>query len=85
MRWPRYGGMQHAQCCCMRLPFGVGSTSSVAACYVFSEGSVLPGGGGSLRRLLVAACGVPVVVARCGWPGCNDGIELVDLLWVSVA
>ena len=23
--------------------------------------------------------------ARCGWPGCNDGIELVDLLSVSVA
>ena len=84
MRRPRYGGMQLGQRCGMRLPLGVGSTSSVAACYVFSEVSV-PWGGVSLSRLLVAACGVPAVAARCGWPGCNDGIELVDLLSVSVA
>ena len=85
MRRPRYGGMQHAQCCGMRLPFGVGGTSSVAACYVCWEASVLPWAGVSLSRLLVAACGVRAVAARCGWPVCNDGMEPVDLESASVA
>ena len=34
MRPPRYGGMQHALLCGMRLPFGVGRTSAVAPCCV---------------------------------------------------
>ena len=79
----RYGGMQHAQRCGMRLLFGVVSTASVAACYVFSERSVLPRGGCVLRRLLAAACGIPAVAARCGWLGCNDGIELLLSVFVA--
>ena len=77
MRRPRYGGMQLAQRCGMRLPLGVGSTSSVAASYVFSEVSV-PWRGVSLRRLLVAACGVPALLGAVGL-----GAMTVSSWWIS--